>query len=306
LAFFQAFRAYGHSPTILTAHPVPSQMVLYGNIPSVIYDPEFETDPSSSWTAADPSTIKKNLVDWIDMKSQTSVKDDIIAICLMSHGSMRGTIQLGTITDEDGLDSNNSMSSHELFERMRDGFPNQKVYLILDYCFAGREANNFAPSFFKSRAGAMGPKTIIYSSAFRISYSNLFANGSMFSTEMVKSLITSRQRSRRTTLQQHQEVMASMKSVYDKTHCTPTLHLFPPKLGQLRERDFVFRVKHDTEVDYSEIPILIPLRATIRLQRRLQRRIPFGIAAILEKKAATRGYSHLKHNNSQCNYAPVP
>src|ERR1700685_3789053 len=149
------------------------------------------------------------------------------------------------------------MPSLELFEHIRDKFGEQHVYLILDYCFAGTAASEIAPSFFKAKDRQSGAKTIIHSSAHKTSFPNRFGNGSMFSTEMVKSFFTRRPKSKRTILHQAHHVMSEMKANYGKTYCAPTINFFPPKLSTMRERNFVFTRQHSTNVDYNSEPEFI-------------------------------------------------
>jgi len=297
LAFYQLFRSYGYSPDILTSRPPPSTVLLYGNPPIIFYHPDDETAPTSTWTTVDPLEIRTRLLQWLNTTSAAANKNDKIVLGIFSHGSAYGSIQLGTYTEAQGLHKKNSMASLELFEHIRDKFQDQHVYVILDYCFAGSAASDIAPSFFKANDRQSGAKTIIHSSAYKISFSNRWGNGSMFSTEMVKSFFTRPKKSKRTILQQAHHVMSEMKMTYGKEYCTPTINFFPPKLSTMRERDFVFTRKHSTNVDYNSKPDFIPTPVTKLLERTM--------AILFHMKYKRTGFKYLKSSNHQC-MSPFP
>jgi hypothetical protein len=170
---------YGHTPTFITSYQPPSKIVSHGNTPAVIWNPRKEANPTTTWNPVALSSIKEEMIKWIDRMSKISAKNYIIAIFLMSHGTVCGTVQSENYSGS--LHDKNLMKSIEMYSLIWESFSEQTVYMVLDYCFSGREATALSPSYFKTKtgdegpkgkAGEKGPKAIIHCSAKKMSYSN--------------------------------------------------------------------------------------------------------------------------------------
>jgi len=304
LAMYQLFRTYGYHPDYITTHEPPPSPVQYGNIPTIIYDPIDEQSPSSRWSPTDPKSIKLDFLAWIESKSQTSGQDDTIVISLSTHGSFDGLVQLGIYKLATGLSERNSMTSHEIYDLIKLKFPTQQIYLLFDFCGAGLVANKLPKTFFRPRGSSTNPTVILNCSAVMMSDSNPLGNGSQWTTEFFKSLITRTSDDKRSISDQHKKMRRTLHLSY-QLFCVPTLSCSPSKRSRVQERNFLFRKRPDnlqmTKIDFNRPPEFIPNATT----RTFHRGIISSVAVVLKHKMDDLDYNFLKEGNVERTF-PVP